>query len=247
MSVELRRGGVRLFFTIPNIFTLLNLVSGFISIYFAVMSNYMLSFALILIAVVFDGLDGFVARKLNAANDFGRELDSLCDEVSFGVAPAFLLLEVTLNNNPELAIYAIIIGAIFAAFGALRLARFNLFGSKEFFEGLAIPGAAFFVGLTVNCVYDISPIAALFLVLITAFLMVSPIAFPSTKTSIGIKSVAVSLVGGLIYFGIWLLIAMVEFSVISLVLWLLFYLMLSYITISPIVFNNMMRKAQKMK
>ncbi|GEM_PF-1544804 len=243
MGVEPQKGGMKLFFTVPNAFTLLNLISGFISIYLAALSEYLLSFMFIVIAIVFDGLDGFVARMLNAASDFGRELDSLCDEVSFGVAPAFLLVKITLDRNPELIVYAVIVGAIFAAFGALRLARFNLFGSKEFFEGLAIPGAAFFAGLAITCVYTLNPIISIVLILATAFLMISPISFPSTKTRIGIRSVCISLVVGLVYFGIWILVMLFPFDWLSYMLWLLFFMMLSYITVAPIVFRRMLRSS----
>ncbi|MCR8455987.1 MAG: CDP-diacylglycerol--serine O-phosphatidyltransferase [Crenarchaeota archaeon] len=239
MGVTIRKGGVKFFFTIPNIFTLSNVVSGFIAIYFASVGDYLTSFLFITLAIIFDGADGFIARKLGAASDFGRELDSLCDEVSFGVAPAFLLVRITVDKNPQLTPYAIIIGAIFASFGALRLARFNLFGSKEYFEGLAITGAALFGGLIINCIYPLSPAVALALMLAAAFLMISSISFPSTKTRAGIKSVLVSVIIGILCFGVYPMISLL-LDPLQNILWLLLSAILGYIVVSPIVFKKML-------
>lgn len=240
MEVHIKKGGMRLFFTIPNAFTLSNAISGFVAMYFALVGDYLTSFLFIVLAIILDGADGFIARKLNAANDFGRELDSLCDEVSFGVAPAFLLIKITIDKDPQLTPFSVIIGAIFASFGALRLARFNLFGSKEYFEGFAIPGAAFFAGLVINCVYPMSPIIALALIMAAAFLMISSISFPSAKTRAGVKSILISITAGVLFFGVYPMISM-SLSLIQGVLWLLFSMILGYIVVSPIVFRRMLR------
>jgi CDP-diacylglycerol---serine O-phosphatidyltransferase len=108
--------------------------------------NLMISGWLIFLAMVFDGLDGYVARLARTTSDFGAELDSLCDVVSFGVAPGFLLVKMcprfTLIHNQTVWIIA----AAFAACAALRLARFNVETSDDdehlYFSGLPSPAAA---------------------------------------------------------------------------------------------------------
>jgi CDP-diacylglycerol--serine O-phosphatidyltransferase len=110
------------------------------------MSDLMLSGWLIFIAMIFDALDGHVARLSHTSSDFGAELDSLCDVISFGVAPAFLLVKMC----PRFAFLhreaVWIIAATFAACAALRLARFNVETSDEddhlHFSGLPSPAAA---------------------------------------------------------------------------------------------------------
>jgi len=108
--------------------------------------NVMLSGWLIFIAMIFDALDGHVARLSRTSSDFGAELDSLCDVVSFGVAPGFLLVKMCPRFtflHPE-AVW--IIAASFAACAALRLARFNVETNEEddhlHFSGLPSPAAA---------------------------------------------------------------------------------------------------------
>lgn len=232
------KGGARLFLTVPNIFTLSNLGFGFLAIYLAVSGELFYAFLAILVAILCDGLDGFVARKMNAANEFGRELDSLCDEVSFGIAPAMMLIFSI--NDPTLKIYAIIVGIVFSAFGALRLARFNIYGSKEFFEGLAIPAAAFFSGLIILCIVPLSPHIGIISMFIVAVLMITSISFPSTKTRTGIKAVSISAGVGILYFCALNLILSIP-NVFAMILWLLFCIKLAYVSVSPIIFRRLKR------
>jgi CDP-diacylglycerol--serine O-phosphatidyltransferase len=111
-------------------------------------ANFALAGWLILFAMVFDMLDGYVARLTKTASDFGGELDSLCDVVSFGIAPAFLLLKLGPGwANPFLHQVLAGIAAIYFACTALRLARFNVQNdpdpaSHKRFRGLPSPGAA---------------------------------------------------------------------------------------------------------
>jgi CDP-diacylglycerol---serine O-phosphatidyltransferase len=108
--------------------------------------NLMISGWLIFLAMVFDGLDGYVARLARTTSDFGAQLDSLCDVVSFGVAPAFLLVKMcpqfTLVHDQAVWIIA----AAYAACAALRLARFNVETTDDdehlHFSGLPSPAAA---------------------------------------------------------------------------------------------------------
>lgn len=149
---------------LPTMFTLGNLVCGFFAIVVAsrvpapsdwptdpeklyeMMSHLMLSGWLIFIAMIFDALDGHVARLSRTSSDFGAELDSLCDVVSFGVAPAFLLVKMCPQFASLHREAVWIIAAVFAACAALRLARFNVETSDEddhlHFSGLPSPAAA---------------------------------------------------------------------------------------------------------
>ncbi len=152
----------------PTLFTLGNLVCGFFAVVVAArvdaptslameatdLSNVAFSAWLIFVAMIFDGLDGYVARLSRATSDFGAQLDSLCDVVSFGVAPAFLLVKIC----PRFAFLhreaVWIIAASFAACAALRLARFNVETGDDdshlYFTGLPSPaGAASIAGFAI--------------------------------------------------------------------------------------------------
>src|SRR5215472_8842607 len=109
---------------------------------------YLLSACLILAAMVFDALDGYAARLSKTASDFGGQLDSLCDAISFGAAPAFLLLRLGLDWEKPLVRQAVaMIAALYVVCAVLRLARFNLENSPDAashkrFKGLPSPAAA---------------------------------------------------------------------------------------------------------
>lgn len=142
---------------IPNFITSLNLVSGSVAIFFAIDGHLVWAAIFICVAALFDFLDGFAARVLKAYSDIGKELDSLADIVSFGVAPGailFTLLEFSLfgKNEPIHEIsgkwfeWLILFSAfLLPVFGAIRLARFNTNTSNEnFFRGLPIPANGLF-------------------------------------------------------------------------------------------------------
>jgi CDP-diacylglycerol---serine O-phosphatidyltransferase len=153
---------IRTISVFPTLLTLGNLICGFFAIVVAARidkpdalvntnllqdtRNLMLSGCLIFLAMVFDGLDGYVARLARTTSDFGAQLDSLCDVVSFGVAPGFLLVKLCpqFTYMHDQAVW--IIAAAFAACAALRLARFNVETSDEddhlYFSGLPSPAAA---------------------------------------------------------------------------------------------------------
>ena len=142
---------------IPNAITLMNLLVGSLAVMFAVDGHLVWAGIFICMAAIFDYLDGFAARILNARSEMGKELDSLADLISFGLAPAailFTLLEFSLfeTNQP---IYQIAASPgqwliLFSAFlmpvaGAIRLARFNSARqSSSFFRGLPIPANGIF-------------------------------------------------------------------------------------------------------
>jgi CDP-diacylglycerol--serine O-phosphatidyltransferase len=146
---------------LPTLLTLGNAVCGFASIAFAskikpdgapadVSLYFGVSGVLILVAMVFDALDGYAARLSRSASEFGGQLDSLCDAISFGLAPAFLLLRLGLpwGAPPQLIPQAIaVIAALYLMCAILRLARFNVentpdAASHKRFKGLPSPAAA---------------------------------------------------------------------------------------------------------
>jgi CDP-diacylglycerol--serine O-phosphatidyltransferase len=127
---------------IPNLFTTLNMFSGFVSIIYSHDRNFFEAAILIIVATIFDALDGIMARLTKSSSEFGVELDSLSDLVSFGVAPSFLLYQIYLF---QYNVTGIIISSFIMVAGGLRLARFNvqLVGfDKPYFIGLPIPSSA---------------------------------------------------------------------------------------------------------
>lgn len=130
--------------TAPSLFTLGNLSCGFFSILAAARGNFVQAGWLILFAMVFDMFDGRVARMLGTESNFGVEMDSLADAVSFCTAPAMLMYFFVLHQQP---LWGAPIACVYACFGVLRLAKFNTMayageGSKKYFSGLPTPAAA---------------------------------------------------------------------------------------------------------
>jgi CDP-diacylglycerol---serine O-phosphatidyltransferase len=158
--------------------------------------NLMISGWLIFLAMVFDGLDGYVARLARTTSDFGAQLDSLCDVVSFGVAPAFLLVKMCPKFTVVHDQTIWIIAAAYAACAALRLARFNVETTDDdehlHFSGLPTPAAAAVIAgfaiMFFKLRQDLGPLKAgldtclqyslPFFGLFVAFLMVSRIRYP---------------------------------------------------------------------
>ncbi len=169
---------------IPNIVTSCNILSGFISILFAGRGEFKTAAVLIILAAIFDTLDGIVARFLGSSSKFGVELDSLSDIVSFGAAPAFLIYESDLFNFGWIGIA---ISSLLLIFGAFRLARFNIqledIKTKNDFKGLPIPISAVTIALFVYSYYHDGKISEPYnsfvipLVLLLAILMVTKIRY----------------------------------------------------------------------
>ncbi len=140
---------------IPNTITALNLLCGFLSIIFTSHGDFQLAAIMIFGASIFDLLDGIVARLLKTTSQFGVELDSLADVVSFGAAPSFLIYSFHLN---KFDVIGIIISAMPLIFGAFRLARFNSqleeIETKGDFTGLPIPLSAITIAMFVYYVHN---------------------------------------------------------------------------------------------
>ena len=134
---------------IPNLFTTGNLFCGFLAIISTLKGKPFYGAVAILVAAVFDQLDGKIARLAGASSRFGIEYDSLADLVSFGVAPALLIYYWALGGFGRLGWLA---AFLFVACGALRLARFNVqtvTADPKYYTGLPIPAAATLIALTV--------------------------------------------------------------------------------------------------
>ncbi len=134
---------------IPNIITLSNLISGTLAIYATFQGAVALAAYLILIAAVFDFFDGLAARALKVSGELGKQLDSLADLVSFGVAPAFIALSLmgSLNRTLDFSLVTVfaLIPLIMVAFSAYRLAKFNIdTRQSEQFIGMPTPANALF-------------------------------------------------------------------------------------------------------
>jgi CDP-diacylglycerol--serine O-phosphatidyltransferase len=146
-----RRKGIYL---LPNLFTTGALFAGFYAIIAALRGNYEAAAIAIFVAMVFDGLDGRVARLTNTSSKFGAEYDSLSDMVSFGVAPALVVFSWALDG---LGKFGWSVAFIYVACAALRLARFNTridTADKNYFTGLASPAAAAIIASTVWACQD---------------------------------------------------------------------------------------------
>lgn len=139
VNSELKRRGIYL---LPNMLTTAALFSGFYSIVQAMNGNFESAAVGIFVAMLFDGLDGRVARMTHTQSAFGAEYDSLSDMVSFGAAPALIVYEWALKGMGKLGWVA---AFIYCASAALRLARFNTnidVVDKRYFQGMPSPAAA---------------------------------------------------------------------------------------------------------
>lgn len=153
-----------------NLLTILNLGLGAFAILFVLQGQLYTSLLFICLAAVFDRFDGIVARKLNITSDLGKQLDSLCDLISFGVAPALLLYSaILIDFGTAGAIFAV----IFIASGAIRLARFNISEHQGFFIGLPITAAGCLLTITFLLVEAIPAPLFMWITLILSFLMLS--------------------------------------------------------------------------
>lgn len=156
-----------------NFITFLNIIFGSTSIIYTINGEYKIAAILILIAVLMDGLDGKVARHLQTSSELGRELDSLCDMVSFGVAPAVLLYsQVLLDSYNHLGL---VISLLFIICGAYRLARFNVLNLDGYFLGLPITIAGGALALLSLIAGQLHPLVILVLLGALSYFMVSTV------------------------------------------------------------------------
>jgi CDP-diacylglycerol--serine O-phosphatidyltransferase len=136
---------------IPNTITCFNLVAGCLSCVMAFQGNYLMASLFVYIAAVFDFLDGMAARLLKAYSNIGRELDSLADMISFGMAPGFILFSWLKEILPADMDYLSYIAFLIPVFSALRLAKFNIdIRQASSFIGLPTPANAIFIASLIS-------------------------------------------------------------------------------------------------
>ena len=178
-------------FILPNLLTIIGVCLGISSIKFSLDQNYTLAVIFLVFASLLDALDGSIARLIKGTSEFGKELDSLTDFVSFGIAPAFILYFWELKNYGKIG-WAITL--IFSVCCVLRLARFNLAKISEeaewklnYFEGVPSPAGGGLILLPLiyelsefNFNVDIKSITP-YLVIIVALLLISKIPTFSLK------------------------------------------------------------------
>ena len=199
---------------LPNTLTIIGVCIGLSSIKFALDQNYGLSIIALLISGILDTLDGRIARLIKGTSKVGKELDSLTDVVSFGVAPAFIMYFWTLN---ELGKLGWLIVLIYVVCCALRLARFNIttysddfLWKQNFFEGVPSPGGAGLVILPLILYkseiynfdqYQLLIVSTIFI--ITSILLISKIPTYSFKRIAIPRSTTIFLLFGIgLYFGL---------------------------------------------
>jgi len=173
---------------IPNLLTIGNLFCGIYAILSVFNANYMAAAIAILVAMIFDILDGKSARLTNSTSHFGLEYDSLSDVVSFGVAPGLLIYSWALSGQGT---FGVAVMFAYVAMGAVRLARFNstvALADSKYFTGLAIPAAAGVVASlvildqhVVRMGAEVKPVLVLIVTLALSFLMVSTVKYRSFK------------------------------------------------------------------
>lgn len=188
---------------IPNFFTLLNLVFGCLSITNAFSNNHEWAAYFIGLAVIADFLDGFIARIMNFQSQLGKQLDSLADMVTFGIAPSAMMyhmIKYPFSENLSMSEFAMLLGIahfacylayLIAVFSAIRLARFNIDDNENhFFKGLPTPANALFISflflLTKEDLwglkaYILNPFVLLGLTILLCILLVSKIPMFSLK------------------------------------------------------------------
>lgn len=182
-KIKLKKG----IFIVPSLLTTCNIFCGFYAIVAAINGHFYEAAVAIIIAGFFDMLDGRVARLMNSASEFGVQLDSLADIVSFGVAPSVLIYIWVLKPFGRLGWMA---AFLFVICGVMRLARYNAqtdFARSSHFLGLPIPAGAGFIATTVIITKDIfsieklEPTVIVGVVYLLAFLMVSNIKYRNFK------------------------------------------------------------------
>ena len=175
-------------FVLPTLFTLTSVFMGLLSVVSASEGNFRLSALTILFAILFDCLDGGVARLTKTQSDFGIQIDSLADVVSFGIAPAALIYLALLRGRVAIGTVdaGLLVAFLFLAAGTIRLARYNVDAARKpgplkQFTGLPIPAAAgclagLVLGLT-KAGHSISAGVAIVFLLTLSFLMVSTVKY----------------------------------------------------------------------
>jgi CDP-diacylglycerol--serine O-phosphatidyltransferase len=231
---------------LPNILTLGGVCLGISSIKFSIDGNYNLAVTLILFAAILDALDGRIARLIKGTSEFGKELDSLTDFVSFGIAPVFVLYFWELSNYGKLG-WAITL--IYSVCCVLRLARFNLTKvdenqewKKNFFEGIPSPAGGLLILMPL--IYDLTDLNIGFNIkILTPYLTIAiAILLVSKIPTLALKKISISpktTVFLLLSIGI-IIIALLFYTLKTLLVFGIIYLL--SIPVSIIIYKNQNKK-----
>ena len=164
---------------VPNMITSGNILSGMASLIFSFHGYFYEAGWAIFAALIFDLLDGIVARWLSGGTQFGIEFDSIADVVSFGAAPSILFYSAYMQ---ELRIAGGIVACLFSLCGGLRLARFNVVHTAGSFQGIPIPAAGLFLSSFIIARIELYAVFATLLAFSMAILMVSNVPYGNLKT-----------------------------------------------------------------
>lgn len=232
--MKLESTKIQSFFAISDGISLMNMLCGFISILLAINHNFELSAILMIIAIMFDSVDGWVARKINR-NDklkFGQNIDSLSDAISFGAAPAVFLYTIISTIPHNLSILPAIISLLIVACGVLRLTRYNAIADyiqTHDFIGFPIPGIAIILAtFYLSGLFNIY--IALILMTIVSLLMISNVTYPKFDNLIIIGISVVLIV--LIILPISLTLFGINIPALILLIFSLYYLLINLIKIN---------------
>ncbi|WP_081696454.1 CDP-diacylglycerol--serine O-phosphatidyltransferase [Thiomicrorhabdus sp. Kp2] len=238
------KGFERGIYLLPNLMTTAALFAGFYAVIAGIQGHFELGAIAILIAMVFDGLDGRIARMTNSCSAFGAEYDSLADMISFGLAPAILIFQWALMDFGKLGW---LVAFIYTVAAALRLARFNTqvgTADKRYFQGLPSPAAAALLAGLIWVVESnqidlaITPVVALVLTVFAGLMMVSNTRFSSFK-ELNLKDKVPF---------VTLLIVVLVFVVITIKpAMILFIIFLSYAVSGPIITLLTLKKTRAMR
>jgi CDP-diacylglycerol--serine O-phosphatidyltransferase len=170
---------------IPNAITLMNLLSGCLAVFYAFQGNYAMTLYLVLLAGLFDFLDGLAARLLKAYSPMGKELDSLADMVSFGLIPGVLVF--SMLDASAFPVWVKFTGFLIPLFSALRLAKFNIDENQtKSFIGMPTPANAFFwtgIAFSFSAYMNELPWLLISLTVLFSYLLVSPLPMFALKVS----------------------------------------------------------------
>ena len=234
---------------LPSVLTLIGVCLGISSIKFALDGNFSFAILFIAVAAILDGLDGRVARMIKGTSEFGKELDSLTDFVSFGIAPAFIVYFWGLNEFGRIGWLIVL---LFSVCCVLRLARFNLtkFENEEawksnYFQGIPSPAGGCLILFPImyelssfNIFFD-AKIISPYLVVFVSFLLISKIPTFSFKKIVVQRHLTLFLLLG---FGLFF-VSIIQFTYETMVICSFVYVLL--IPISVLSFRSKLKNAQK--
>lgn len=216
---------------ISDVISLLNMSCGFLSIVSSINHDFELAALLMIFAIMFDSVDGWVARKTNRQDTlgFGKNIDSLSDAVSFGVAPAIFVYSTINTTSTIVQTIVLLVSLLIVICGVLRLTRYNVIADKidtKDFIGFPIPGIAFLLAtFYLSGLYN--PYFALLLSVIVSLIMISTVIYPKFD-NIPVLAISVVLII-LLILPFKLMLFAVNVPALLLMLFCLYYLIINLI------------------